>query len=508
MAEIANIEIKSVYDYDLLKSEIPATHIDDCVIELLKCNVGIICKRIVIDYPYYDRDFLSTYYIFYAKKFRDYSKKCYRLILIGDDVKDDNGNIGQRLIGYITLRPTHKGSKIGKSYIDPHYLIGKSSHIMLEQFKMHFDGTEVTIDAFPWMQQESDVAICAHTALWAVIRYARKFRQYPVLSMAEVIDKVECDTRKIPSIGLTVQQISNVLLKCGFSPIIRKEEDKDRWQFFKGSSLLNECLTYIDSGIPVIGTMDRLNHAIVLNGYCDVDRAKLNLDYIFQNGCVVRNLPNGIQEKTNVILHTELIDSLIVNDDGFFPYKEVSRPGVGGLYGQQDIVPEEAKSKNYYLTESINNAIIPLYSRTQLAYNDVLSYFIGIIQKNKIKDVRLNWPSKIVARIFMTSVNSYKEYIKSTIGDINKVLCSMIMDVKFPRFIWCVEVSGFESYRNKKIDGIAILDPTCSTKSEYPFIFLHDGEKAGVYDAETAGTPFVDIHIAPYCAFDKNLYQI
>lgn len=500
MAEIANIEITSIDDYDLLKSEIPTTYIDDCVVKMLKCNVGTICKRIVIDYPYYDRDFLSTYYIFYAKKFRDYSKKCYRLILIGDDMKVDNGDIGQKLIGYITLRPTHKGSKIGKSYIDPEYLLDKPSHIMLEKFKMHFDGTEVTIDAFPWMQQESDVSICAHTALWSVIRYARKFRQYPVLSMAEVIDKVECDTRKIPSVGLTVQQISNVLLKCGFSPIVRKEKDKDRWQFSKGSSLLNECLTYVDSGIPVIGTMDRLNHAIVLNGYCDVNRAMLDLDYIFQNGCVVRHLADGTQEKTNVILHTELINSLIANDDGFFPYKEVSRPAVGGLYRYQGGIPEEAEDKNYYLTESINNAVIPLYSRTQLAYNDVLSYFIGIVQKNQIKDIRLNWPSKIVARIFMTSANSYKEYIKSTMEDLNEELCSMIMEVKFPRFIWCVEISSFESYKDKKIDGIAIIDPTCSTKCEYPFIFLHDGEKAGVYNVETAETPFVDIRIAPYCA--------
>lgn len=491
MAYIGSQVITKLSDYDFLINIIEPSHIDDDVLRMLKKYIGLNCKQIIIDYPYYDSDYLSTYYIFYAKKFRNYDKKCYRLILLSED---------ERLIGFVTLRPTHEGSKFGKSYLNPNALISGHAHIMLEKFKLHYNGDEYLIQAFPWMQQESDVAICAHTALWSLIRYAKKFRQYPVLSMSEIIDKVECDTRKIPSLGLTVTQVSNVLLKCGFSPIIRNKTMNDG-----SSSLLNECLTYIDSGIPIIGTMDTLDHAVVIVGYYDVDRKEIN-EATISKGLCKRILRNGDLVDTDIILHTELIRSIIVNDDNFFPYKKVRK--VPPLY----VNPSEVASEESYLAESIDHAIIPLYSRTQLVYNDVISNFVGL-NAMKIMD----WPSPKVVRIYMTSASTYKEYMKKVLisSPSNKDLCDFIFTLELPRFIWCIEVAGFSSYKNKLIDGIAVIDPTCSTQDSFPFIFMHDLCNFVYEKRHNNSTKFkkskdncYPMKIEPYSCFDGNLTPI
>ena len=61
------IEIKSLESYDALKNAIPIQLIDEEVINRLKKYLGMHCDEIKVEYPYYDRDYLSTYYIHYAQ---------------------------------------------------------------------------------------------------------------------------------------------------------------------------------------------------------------------------------------------------------------------------------------------------------------------------------------------------------------------------------------------------------------------------------------------------------
>ena len=77
-------------DYNVLKSSHPITgkrliketHIDDVVIDSFNKYFGKLISKIVIEWPYYDQEYLSTYYIHYAKKFCNYPKYCYRLHFI------------------------------------------------------------------------------------------------------------------------------------------------------------------------------------------------------------------------------------------------------------------------------------------------------------------------------------------------------------------------------------------------------------------------------------------
>lgn len=80
MISYTGIEING--DYSKLMGNHPTTgerlisekHIDNVVIETFNKYLGDLISKIIIEWPYYDQDYLSTYYLHYAKKFRKFSQ--------------------------------------------------------------------------------------------------------------------------------------------------------------------------------------------------------------------------------------------------------------------------------------------------------------------------------------------------------------------------------------------------------------------------------------------------
>ena len=118
MIEFSELIIGSVEDYDKLYDYVGKEAIDDYAVETLKRFVGTSCNKIVVEYPYHDKDFLSTYYCYYSQKFRSFPKKCYRLHIMGKD---------EVYYGYIVLRPTVKGTRLGTTYLSPKPLINEEA---------------------------------------------------------------------------------------------------------------------------------------------------------------------------------------------------------------------------------------------------------------------------------------------------------------------------------------------------------------------------------------------
>lgn len=169
MISFKRIEIKSLESYNNLKNAVPSQLIDMDVIKRLQNYLGLRCDEIRVEYPYYDSDYLSTYYIHYSQKLRPYGKLCCRLHILKEE----------EYYGYITLRPTAPGTKIGKTFLTPELLIRENAYLMLHNFKAHVVGNEMQIKSFPWKSQETDISVCAHTATWTITRYfGNKFRDY------------------------------------------------------------------------------------------------------------------------------------------------------------------------------------------------------------------------------------------------------------------------------------------------------------------------------------------
>lgn len=450
------IEITDVSDYQKLLDAIDDRdlYVDKNLISQLSTHIGLECQRVIVEYPYYENDFLSSYYIFYAKKLQNFPKECYRIIFYADEDY-------QNLMGYITLRPVYEGRRLGKIFFDPRYLTKEKMHLILSDCKCHLGGSESFISLFPHMRQEGDVAVCAHVAIWSVLRsFTLRFRRYPELTLGKIVEMVSSQAeRPIPSHGLTVYQISKVFMDTGFSPVVLFPSDKN-------SRLIREALiSYIDSGIPVVAFLSKWNHAVSVIGLGDYlpqhDRSSV-LNQAKSICPFETYWENGREVSTPVILSSRFYNSIVVNDDNYFPYAMVrmKRPAPAQT-GSEEAVPP-------YSIADIDRLIVPLYPRIQLAYEDVRTIFLRMMAANSKPG-----DSPMIGRIFLTSANTYREYVNEACQNLDPVIKTFLIDIKMPKFIWCVEISTPEHYQQKNpvVDGLLIFDSTSATINPEPLLF-------------------------------------
>ena len=468
MISIKEVCIQSESDYDKLAIVLPIFLRDEDAINVLKKYIGTRCDTVLVEYPYYDSDYLSTYYEHYAQKFRKYPKECCRLHLQRDD----------EYYGFITIRPTVLGTKIGKTYIDPCLLLDKTAYLMLGKQRAHILGQEFDINCFPWKKQDTDIAVCAHTAVWTVIRYfGNKYKNYADATIGEIVNKIENDWgRKTPSLGLTPVQISDLLKLYGFSPLIISEEKKDQYIF------KDEVMAYIESGLPMIGFLHPLAHAVSLMGH-----GIINYDKLDDTEWICSQVDN----EANVIPHSRLIDSVYVMDDRLFPYREVS------------ILPSKESDTEYGINE-LYHVVVPLYDRMQLTYREVYNRMVLWIKGKK-----MNWEEFNICRIYITSANSLKRNTNES-ETMPQILKEILLSLSLPRFVWCIDFAGVENYKKGLTSGCIIVDTTSATLEEDSWILRHDMEKIEYkdYDVDPEEIVSVFAEMKPYSLYQNNLVQI
>lgn len=469
MIRFTVVLIKKETDYNRLKRVVPPHLIDDAVVDCLKKYIGTKCDTIKVEYPYYDNDYLSTYYEHYALKFKKYEKTCCRLhIEAGDDY-----------YGYITLRPSVEGTKIGKTYLSPDLLLDKDAYLMLSKFEAHVAGQKLEINCFPWKKQQTDISVCAHTATWTVIRYyGNKYKNYADATIGDIVEKVENDWgRKTPSLGLDPVQISDLLKQYGFSPLIIGGEKSGDHAF------VDEIVAYVESGLPMIGFLAPQDHAISIIGH-----GKINYD-ILDNAEVVHAM---MDKEASVIPNSRLVNSIYVMDDRIFPYREVP------IW-----LPNKYSDVQYGMNE-LYYAVVPLYNRMQLAYREVYDRMITWLKAKVMK-----WEKVNICRIYITSANSLRN--KALISDtMPQILKDIILTLSLPKFVWCIDLAGIENYKKGLTTGRIIIDTTSATWEAEPWIMRHDLEKIEYkdYDDDPSYVYTKKAPITPYKMYENNLKHI
>lgn len=469
--------ISKLSDYEKLKSIIKKTHINDDAIEEMKKYIGLKCNKVIIEYPYADKDYLSTFYIHYSRKYKEFSKKCYRIHFFNNDY----------YFGFIILRPTFY-KKIGRTYLFPQLLLEGDSYVMTGKYKLNLLGSEAFIESFPWMHQETDISTCSHVAVWSILRYfGNKYRYYSDMTMGEVFEKVQLNfDRKVPSKGLSYEQISNLLTQFGFSTLIRhKNMDSS-----KSRQYLGEIFAYIESGLPLIAVSSSMEHAVCVIGHGPIINKKLNSD---QMELYFEKSHDG--KPLNALLHSRFIDSVIVNDDNYFPFRTVCCNFMEGT-STDNLMSYTTPN---YTIDAFDYFIIPLYEKMHLTYNEVYNRVINLLESGVLK----NLPSPLVLRIFITSSNSYKEKVNNY-NNMHIYIKKNILELNMPKFIWCVELSGIDNYYNNLVDGTIIIDATSSSKDDEPWIFMHDKKSIKYYNGNRLVRGNLD-NVSPYCQYTNNL---
>lgn len=471
MISFNSIQIDSLDSYINLEKYVPIHLLDEEVIAVLQKNLGTKCDEIKVEYPYYDTDYLSTFYIHYAQKLRTYEKKCCRLHILKLE----------EYYGYIVLRPTVAGTKFGRTLIDPRILIDEKAYIALYDFTAHIAGNNMTISSFPWKSQETDISVCAHTATWTILRYfGNKFKNYADTTIGEIVNITNNDWgRKTPSIGLNPVQVSDIFKKYGFSPLILQCEKEPDDKFN------DEVMAYIESGLPMVGFLYPKRHAISIIGH-----GSINTD-ILNDPILVKKI---MDTETGVVPHARLVRNFYVMDDNLFPYKKM-KIGWG-----------DSESNVEYGSAELKYCVVPLYARMQLVYNEVYARFrTWMIEK------AMRWETPCISRIYITSANSLKsEALMST--DMNEYLVDVILKLSLPKFVWCIDLANFEEYKKGLTSGRIIIDTTAPTIDEEPWILRHDKNEINYIDVDkevysSRKYESIKTKIVPYKMYRHNLIE-
>lgn len=67
MIDVRIVYINQVSDYNNLLTFIRKSHINSETVDELKQYLGLKCNKLIVEFPYADKDYLSTFYIHYAK---------------------------------------------------------------------------------------------------------------------------------------------------------------------------------------------------------------------------------------------------------------------------------------------------------------------------------------------------------------------------------------------------------------------------------------------------------
>ncbi len=425
-----NIEYTIVNrDFDALQKKVKIKFLSDSSKKLLENNISENVKYLYIESPYIDKDFRDTYYHDFSKRLKNIDKNSIRIHLF----KTKTCIIGTYL-GFFTLRDTFPNN-IGRSYLSPEAINNtENKFLVLSNFKTSLLGQKYTFKAFPWMQQDINISRCAHISEWEIIRYfSEKYNVYKEQTLYQITDLCDYISRKSPSKGLTIEQISQSLSNYGFSVETRfrereilnqKDNDYDeKLEKLKQGNELFEKMIYIfiESGIPIICGLFKEKHAITLMGH-----GKLNLDRIKSYNT----------EKDKIIDSSLLIDEYISCNDHFLPYSSIKRQSSDITIGDIDVI------------------IVPLYEKMYIEVKHLILELLPLIEKQFGLDFE---EKQYVRRILLTSSNSFKKFAKDNVRD--KLYKTSILTCFMPKFIWVIEYSEPKDF-TKQISHRILIDAT------------------------------------------------
>lgn len=442
-------------------------------------------KTVIVEKRYVDKDYRNTYSQFYSKKFAQYPSTAYRLHFFRSMVaKGDLFQLDRHkgeYIGYTVIRPTQVNS-IGRTILAPSKISKLRGLTCRTTFKAHLFGTELEIEGFPYISQDTDVTICAHAATWMTLRYfSERYPTYREIFPYE-ISQVSGDVshgRLVPSKGLTAFEITEIFARCGFYPEVYLRSTYEKGD---ASVFYRLLYYYIESGIPVVACLHKKRHAVTLIGHVS--------DY-------TRPITGNSEG---------FLTGYVINDDNYLPYQLLMRKDAG-----------KSGYCSKFNLEDIDGFIVPLYEKMYLSAEHIEELADGILN-HKLFGVnacsKLVTRERLITRIFLTSSKSYKAIRRTT--PLPENLHQAYVELPMPKFIWVCELSTAAHYSSKKVVGEILFDATANHKDRFSFLAIHypdfilfnDRNQLGDSRTRFASKVLQTERLEPYAMYENNLKEI
>ncbi|MFW6224822.1 MAG: hypothetical protein ACOC4B_00980, partial [Bacteroidota bacterium] len=447
-----------------------------------------------IETPYIDRIYRDSYYHYYSSKLSCYLRDCIRISIFEDKINDEDfrendsiNDLKERYLGYFVLRPTPP-CIIGRSLISPRALKENDFVICTTKVSTTANSIKFEVEGFPHSSQDTETLSCAETTIWAIMEYfSARYTEYkPVLpsKIVKTLNQVTYE-RQIPTKGLDINQISFALKEFGFGTrICSRKEYGDEFE------ALLSC--YIESGIPVIVAMKNNNiaHALLCIGHQAIDNNYI--DKIPEKQFKEKELKNKCNEDNIKIFDSDIINkNFIFVDDNHPVYQKASLKQPATHHPDKD-----------WHDCKITYFIVPLYPKIYMEAYQAKKFITRFLL---IGPQPLKKNSEVLTRFFLTSNRTFKDSIARN-KTMDKDLKEVILEKQMAKFIWVAELSNKELYKDKKANGMVIIDATEANQyHNKPLILAAYQDKLIYFDTFTNKLRSSIIEFQNFCIFEQNL---
>ena len=408
-------------------------------------SLTIVCEK-----NYVDRVYRDTYYNYFAVKYRSVSRDCKRLFIfsgaltIDDFLSYDNkseDSLQEHFIGVTVLKPLAHG-KIGRTLLAPDKM-NVYAYVRATEFSFFLFGHELTVEAFPYSQQDGEMMTCAETTIWNILEYyGTRYPEYRTVLPSEMLHLMEQNTceRNLPSKGLLLYDISFLMKKFGFSPrIYSKGKDRDVSRFHRMFHY------YVESGFPlaVAVTSDKLGHAVVCVGHeklSDVSGEHINdLDFLR-----LRDYP--------CINSADMYDRYVMVDDNQFPYQVES-------FDEFTLYSREGAKVDCFVVPLPKRVFLEAMVAENIARSILGDASLGLSYWGEEAGLNVNRDNPLVFRLFLTSARKYRGVRIRNSGTDSKAQ-KFYGRLSLPRFVWVAEFAKKSDYDAGMIAGEVVIDAT------------------------------------------------
>jgi hypothetical protein len=480
--------IKTILINEFAISDDKAVSLYDYIIKPHFCNLKTTIWLLAENH-YVDKVYRDSYYHYFSSKLSNYQRDCVKISLFDGEIQlsdfgleEKHAELQGKYRGFITLRPTIP-QLVGRSIVSPAALRNNDFCCCVTKFHTTVNGQKFTVKGFPHSSQDSETLTCAETTLWGMMEYfSNKYSDYkPVLpsKIIQVLNSLSTE-RQLPSTGLNVQQMSYAIREFGFGTKMYSREN-----YSSEFEALLSC--YIESGLPLIIAMDNskgtgtIGHALLCIGHERIKEAQI--DAISEEP-----LDRGIK----LYNYAKVERDYIFIDDNRQTYQK-ARLNAPAIHYTPDWHDCE-----------ITYFIVPLYTKIYLEAVEAKNFVLGFLQNGHFP---LADDSEFLLRFFLTSSRSYKDQVARN-NTIQDELKAEIIEAQMPKFIWVAELSTKQLIKQKKANGLVILDATeADVYFEKPLILAVYQDSIIKFNVRNKELEKIFVSLREFSIFEHNLQE-
>ena len=452
-----------------------------------------VCKTIVIEHKYRDKDHSKALSSYYAKSFRQVETECTRLHFFARRLPLDfldtksKQELERSYLGFCVLRPFTR-RRIGRTVLRRlRYQPTLEFPTCQGVFEVHLAGHKLSFKGSAFIEQDTMVAACASAAIWVsttIMGTRFGLQQRSTSEITQLATQYLIENRPMPSEGLITEQMLHCLRTMDYDPLLVGITNQKQAK--------HDIYSYIESEIPPILLCNFVSgegHAIVGVGH----GYNLPITNLLKTR---RGWPG--EPPLEFARSSEWVPSILVNDDQRGPYRKLTfiedaqtlTQRINRIHPNVNVADLELEEwrcpiaidanmrfAGYSGGEEIANIwgiIIPLPQGVLLTADQAESKSARVIRWWHWRN-RVPLPGDLVLRTYLVPSNEYKERAKAS--GMDPFVKSLIAGKPMPRWIWVTEISSVKSYNSSNledwlINGQVIIDATSNAFTP-DFLLFH-----------------------------------